>query len=244
MLRFRPVKTKTSYKVKEHSNVETLLERELRDYYISTVRLVEKNQVDKVVHAFVHMPLKNLIVLYNPSDSHTENVMKIARWANNIFFVHEPLEMRRSAIISSAVASLSIAKQQDFGIEVVESMACGIPAIVSKVWWHKETVISEKTWIFLPDEFSVYNIMEAVEALTPERSLSMKDACIERAHMFALEDFANQMQNYFTSEEETEVLDDLIMVAEKSRPPRETQDTDTSWNISSLLEKDQSMLLH
>lgn len=114
MLRFRPVKVKLPYKVKEHSNVETLLERELTDYYVSTVRLTENTQVDKVVHAFVHMPLKNLIVLYNPTDPFAENVMKIARGSNNIFFIHEPFEMKRSAIISSAIASISIAKQEDF----------------------------------------------------------------------------------------------------------------------------------
>ena len=114
MLRFRPTKIKISYKVKEHSNVETLLERELTDYYVSTVRLTDKKQVDKVVHAFVHMPLKNLIVLYNPNDPDTEKVMQIARGSNNIFFIHEPLEMKRSAIIASAVATLSIAKQEDF----------------------------------------------------------------------------------------------------------------------------------
>ncbi len=114
MLRFRPVKTKVSYKVQEHSNVETLLERELKDYYISTVRLTAKKQVDKLVHAFVHMPLKNLIVLYNPTDPETEKVMQVARGSNNIFFINEPLEMRRSAIISSAVASIAIAYQEDF----------------------------------------------------------------------------------------------------------------------------------
>jgi glycosyltransferase involved in cell wall biosynthesis len=114
MLRFRPVKTKVSYKVQEHSNVETLLVRELKDYYISTVRLTEKKQVDKLVHAFVHMPLKNLIVLYNPNDPDTEKVMKVARGSGNIFFINESLEMKRSVIISSAVASIAVAYQEDF----------------------------------------------------------------------------------------------------------------------------------
>jgi hypothetical protein len=37
--------------------------------------------------------------------------------------------------------------------------------------------------------------MEAVELLTPEKSLSMKEACIERARMFALDSFRRMKQN-------------------------------------------------
>lgn len=43
--------------------------------------------------------------------------------------------------------------------------------------------------------------METVEKITPEKSLEMKDACIERAKNFALEDFALRMQNYFLPDE-------------------------------------------
>jgi glycosyltransferase involved in cell wall biosynthesis len=113
-LRFRPVKEKIPYIMSEYSNVETKLEREIKDYYISTVRLTEKKQVDKVVHAFVHMPLKNLIIFYHQTDPYVENVMKIASGSHNIFFIHEQSEMRRSNIIANAVASIAVAKYEDF----------------------------------------------------------------------------------------------------------------------------------
>lgn len=133
MLRFRPAKEKAPFIIQEHSNVETTLEREVRDYYVSSVRVTEKKQVDKIVHAFVHMPEKKLIILYNPSDPDLERVMQIARGTSNIFFIDEPGEMKRSLIISGAVATFSIAKEEDFGISAVESMACGIPVIASRV---------------------------------------------------------------------------------------------------------------
>jgi hypothetical protein len=113
-LRFRAVKEKVPYIMSEHSNVETKLEREIKDYYVSTVRLTEKKQVDKVVHAFVHMPLKNLIIFYHPSDPCVERVMKVASGSHNIFFIHEQAEMRRSNIIANAVASIAVAKYEDF----------------------------------------------------------------------------------------------------------------------------------
>jgi glycosyltransferase involved in cell wall biosynthesis len=133
MLRFRPVKEKLPYIIQEHSNVETTLEREVRDYYVSAVRITEKKQVDKIVHAFIHMPDKKLIILYNPTDPDIERVMQIARGSNNIFFINEPGEMKRSLIISGAVATFSVAREEDFGISAVESMACGIPVIATRV---------------------------------------------------------------------------------------------------------------
>ncbi len=46
--------------------------------------------------------------------------------------------------------------------------------------------------------------MEAVESMTPEKSILMKESCIERARMFALDSFAQKMQTYFDAPEISE----------------------------------------
>jgi glycosyltransferase involved in cell wall biosynthesis len=207
MLRFRPVKEKVPYVMQEHSNVETTLEREIKDYYVSAVRLTENKQVDKVVHAFVHMPQKNLIVYYSPHDPSVEAVMKVASGSHNIFFINEPLEMRRSNILANAVASIAVAKYEDFWVVAVESMACGIPVIAVNNGGFPETLVPEKTGHLLPVDFTVYQLMEAVEMMTPERSLSMREDCIERARFFALDTFASYMQNYFPAEQKSEITE-------------------------------------
>jgi len=58
--------------------------------------------------------------------------------------------------------------------------------------------------------------MEAVELITPEKSLSMKEACIERARIFALDDFATHMQDYFLNDEKAEELDAFLPIENKT----------------------------
>ena len=129
MLRFRPAKEKTSFIVQEHNNVESLLEREVHDYYISLARLTIPKRIDRIIHAFIHTPEKNLIILYNPYDTAIEYYMQLARGYSNIFFHHEPSDLKLVKIISSAVASIAVSKNEDFGMVAIESMACGIPVI-------------------------------------------------------------------------------------------------------------------
>lgn len=129
MLRFHPQKVKESFLIQEHNNVESLIEKEVKDYYISPSRLKEKKCIEKIVHAFIHMPEKNLIVLYNPRDSEKASIMQMARGYNNIFFYHEPRDILIAKIIASSVATISLAKDENFSMVSIESMACGIPMI-------------------------------------------------------------------------------------------------------------------
>jgi glycosyltransferase involved in cell wall biosynthesis len=195
MLRYRASKEKTSFMVQEHNNVESVLEREVHDYYVSFARLTIPKRIDRIIHAFIHMPEKNLIVLYNPFDKDREFFMQMARGYNNIFFHHEPNDIKLVKIISSAVASIAVSKSEDFGMVAIESMACGIPVIAVDEGGYKETVIHGKTGVLLPAEFSVYDLMSTIEVVTPKKSLTMKEDCIKRANEFSLEGFMGRIRH-------------------------------------------------
>ncbi len=199
MYRFHPKKIKESFFIQEHNNVESLLEKEIKDYYISPSRLKENKWVEKIVHAFIHMPEKNLIVLYNPYDSEKASIMQMARGYNNIFFYYEPSDIGIAKIIASSVATISLAKDENFSMVSIESMACGIPMISVNEWALKETIIDNKTGILLQKDYTVYNLMNAIRDMTPERSLMMKNACIERARAFSLERFSLELQKFLES---------------------------------------------
>lgn len=194
MLRFRPLREKIPYVIEEHNNVESVIEREIHHYYISTARLTEAKRVDRIVHAFSHMPEKNLIVLYNPDDPAKEQVMRYAVGCSNIFFHHETKDMKMAGLIASAVASIALGKEESFGSIAVESMACGIPVISVNNGWFAETVIHGKTGILMPDDFTIYDTMEAVKWMTPERALAMRGDCVARAGEYSVEVFGKKIK--------------------------------------------------
>ena len=66
----------------------------------------------------------------------------------------------------------------------VESMSAGKPVIGVNDGGLKETIIDGKTGILIPAEANVEDLVKAIQTLTPEKSLSMKDDCIARASEF------------------------------------------------------------
>ena len=128
-LKFRPTKEKAPLIVEEHNNVESIIQKEIHDYYISTSRLKKNKRIERIIHAFIHMPDKNLVVLYNPHDSEKQQLMQMASGYNNIYFHYEPNDLRMSQIIASSIASISLAQDENFSMVSIESMACGIPMI-------------------------------------------------------------------------------------------------------------------
>lgn len=195
MLRFRPVKEKLPYIIQEHNNVESTIEKEIKDYYVSFARLTAPKRIDRIIHAFIHMPDKNLIILYGPHDTEKESLMRMAMGANNIFFLNEPRDMKMAGIVASAVASVAVSKNEDFGMVAIESMSCGIPVIAVDEGGYQETIIDKKTGTLLPPDFTVYQLMEAVKEMTPEKALSMKEDCIAQAHKFSIESFSVNLKN-------------------------------------------------
>ena len=79
--------------------------------------------------------------------------------------------------------------------------------------------------------------METIEKITPEKSLEMKEACIERAKDFALEDFAHRMQNYFLLDEVNDVTEtpeeDSVntSISKKEALPEENDEKDVTIDL-------------
>jgi glycosyltransferase involved in cell wall biosynthesis len=69
-------------------------------------------------------------------------------------------------IIGNAIATVSLARDENFSMVSIESMACGIPMISVDDGAVKESVIHEKTGILLARDFTVYNVIDIVHAMT------------------------------------------------------------------------------
>lgn len=164
------------------------------DYYLSTARLTPLKRIDMIVEAFKRLPHKKLLIASGGTE--TEKLKQQAAGFENIQFLGWTDDAPLQTLMGQAIATLYIPQAEDFGISPVESMAAGKPVIGAAEGGMLETVVHGATGVLLPQGFGVDALVEAVEILTPEKSLSMRAACEEQAQKFSRETFINAMGHY------------------------------------------------
>lgn len=163
-------------------------------YYLSTARLEPFKRVDAIVEAFRRLPGKRLVVASGGSDA--ARLRALAADAPNITFVGWQDEAAFRRLVGSAIATVYVARDEDFGMSPVESMAAGKPVIAVREGGLRETVVDGETGLLLDPPPTGAAIAAAVGALPPERAASMRAACEARAGLFGRERFLQTMQRH------------------------------------------------
>jgi glycosyltransferase involved in cell wall biosynthesis len=160
------------------------------DYYVTASRLVPYKRIDLVVKAFNQMPDKKLIVI--GSGPEKEKIKKIAK--RNIEFVGYQKEENLNEYLKKAKAFV-FAAEEDFGIIVVEAMACGTPVIALNKGGTSESVVDGKTGILF-NEQNIKSIIKAVKVF--EKGIGYFDSQFIRKHaeMFNRTTFEENIKQY------------------------------------------------
>lgn len=167
-----------------------------KDYYLSFARLSDAKRVDRIVEAFKQIPDKKLVVIYWENDPQKEKIFELAKWNKNIEFVTLPWNIWFTDYVGNSIATIYIPIDEDFWMSPVESMAAWKPVLWVNDWWLKESIIDKETWVLINPECKIEDIIEALNFLTPEKCLEMKEACEKRANDFSLKNFENQLKSY------------------------------------------------
>lgn len=167
-----------------------------KDYYLSFARLADAKRVDKIVEAFKQMPDKKLVVIYWENDPAKKKIFDLANWFNNIEFKTLPWNVWFTDYVGNSIATIYIPIDEDFWMSPVESMSAWKPVIWVNEWWLKETIVDKETGILISPECRIEDIIEAVNFLTPEKCLELKDNCINRAKNFSLDEFDKKINDY------------------------------------------------
>ncbi|MFK5968577.1 MAG: glycosyltransferase [Candidatus Marithrix sp.] len=160
------------------------------DYYLSMGRLDPLKRVDLIVQAFLKMPAKKLIIASGGEE--LAKLQKLANQANNIHFTGWIDDQKLAELVGKSIATLYLAKDEDFGMSPVESMAAGKPVIGAAEGGLLETIIPNKTGFLLEPSVSV--ICQAVANMTPKTALNMRNNCEKQAQCFRTEVFLEKMQ--------------------------------------------------
>ncbi len=165
------------------------------NYYLSMGRLDPLKRIDLIVQAFLKMPDKKLIIASGGEE--LIRLQKLANQANNIYFTGWIDDQKLAELVGKAIATLYLAKDEDFGMSPVESMAAGKPVIGAAEGGLLETIIPNKTGLLL--EPSIEAICQAIATITPKMALNMRNDCEEQAKHFQTEIFLEKMQSILSN---------------------------------------------
>lgn len=133
------------------------LATEKEDFYLTASRLVPYKRIDLIIEAFTRMPDKKLIVI----GSGPEKERLKTKAASNISLIgYQEFDSLKSYM--QKAKAFVFAAEEDFGIIVVEAMACGTPVIAGNFGGTTESVVDKKTGVLFPNQ-TVDSIVEAVK---------------------------------------------------------------------------------
>jgi glycosyltransferase involved in cell wall biosynthesis len=129
---------------------------EKQNYYLTASRMVPYKRVDLIVEAFSMMGDKKLKVVGQGPE--LENIKR--KSASNIEILGYKSGKELKSLMRKSKAFV-FAAEEDFGITVVEAMACGTPVIALNKGGTSETVVDGKTGILFESQ-SAESIKNAV----------------------------------------------------------------------------------
>jgi glycosyltransferase involved in cell wall biosynthesis len=166
------------------------------DYYIAVSRLVGYKRVDLLVRAFRDLPERRLVVV-GEGPEHTR--LKATAGANVEFAGHLRPDLLRERL--QRARAFLFAGVEDFGIALVEAMACGTPVIALRRGGAAESVAgldaAEPTGVFF-EEQSAHSVSAAVRSFEQSASRILAAACRRRAEAFAAPRFRAEFMAFVT----------------------------------------------
>jgi glycosyltransferase involved in cell wall biosynthesis len=165
-----------------------LTERE--DFYLTASRLVPYKRIDLIIDAFASMPDKKLIIIGSGPE---KEKLKTKASANISLIGYQEFDSLKSYM--QKAKAFVFAAEEDFGIIVVEAMACGTPVIAGNFGGTTESVVDKETGILFPEQ-TVDSIIEAVKSFDViAKSINYSEVKIH-AKKFSREIFEKNIKNY------------------------------------------------
>lgn len=160
------------------------------NYYLTASRMVPYKRMDMIVEAFSKMPDKKLVVIGDGSE-----MPKVkARAAANIEILgYQSFETLKRHM--QKAKAFVFAAEEDFGIVVVEAMACGTPVIAWNFGGTAETVVDGKTGLFF-NEQNVESLIQAVKNFELKKDIFDSSAIRRHAEQFSRKIFEEKIKAF------------------------------------------------
>jgi glycosyltransferase involved in cell wall biosynthesis len=158
------------------------------DYYFTCSRLVPYKKIDLIVEAFANMPDKKLVVMGTGPDM---DKIKRLKTENIELLGYQPFAVLKEYM--EKAKAFVFAAEEDFGIVIVESQACGTPVIAFGMGGSLETVKKNETGLFFYEQTAD----AIIDAVTSFEKLHFDYIKIRKhAEQFSKERFKQEIKNF------------------------------------------------
>lgn len=168
--------------------------KENGDFWLSVNRLVRHKRIELQMRAFEKLPNKKLIIVgsYERGARQFEIYRKYldSIKPENVEILNWVEKDRLIDLYSRCKGFITTAKDEDFGMTVIEAMASGKPVVAPNEGGYRETVTT-LTGILI-DDIDVGKIVEAVKKININPS-AYKNSCLESAQHFGVNKFVEKI---------------------------------------------------
>lgn len=174
---------------KKASNIKYQVSKE-GEYFLMVNRLVRPKNVDLAIKTCreLKLPLKIVGV-----GSDAQRLKNLANNSPYIEFLGYVDDSKLSKLYTDCKAVFYLASEEDFGITPIEAMSFGKPVIALKSGGIKESILEDKTGIFI-NKLSVEELAAAIKKLA---KLNIKAAdCIKQADKFSSARFKQEINTF------------------------------------------------
>ncbi|MEY2664509.1 MAG: hypothetical protein RIT04_317 [Candidatus Parcubacteria bacterium] len=170
------------------------------DYWLSVNRLLNHKRIDVQLRAFSKLPDKKLIIVgsYEKGSSQFEAYKKYLEeiMPNNVEILNWVDDVKLKELYSNCRGFITTARDEDFGMTVVEAMASGKPVIAPNEGGYRESVINDVTGILIDDirGDALVSAVEKIEHNLKANPRFYDQKCIERAREFDTQVFVKKIK--------------------------------------------------
>lgn len=172
------------------------------NYWLSITRIDPYKRLELMIKAFSKIQNEQLIIVGDSAEEYKNYFKSLKKNSTkNIIFSGPVFDRKKIAdLYANCKGFIASAKDEDFGMTVIEAMASGKPVIAANEGGYKETVIDGLTGKLI-DNINPDKLTQAVKEVgkNPQK---YKDACIEQAKRFDLGIFIKKIEKaigYFFS---------------------------------------------
>ncbi|MEI7810476.1 MAG: glycosyltransferase [bacterium] len=166
-----------------------------KNYWLSVNRIVKHKRIELQMKAFTKLPNEKLIIVgsYEKGAGQFESYKKYIEEIkpSNVQIINWAEDKEVKNLYSYCKGFIATTRDEDFGMNVVEAMACSKPVIAPNEGGYKESILNNMTGILI-DDIDENKIIEAINEINknPEK---YKEACKKRAEDFSTEIFTNKI---------------------------------------------------